>query len=375
MRRILLGIMTAFLLSIICTSCEETTKKVKVYRTEVINVSSSLNMRSEPSASAQVINTLKNGDEVVFIEESGSWSKVKHVRSQTYGWVKSEYIGQVPHYVTVEMTMPERYENAGQPISAKVYSLLEEARAFGDSKGNNPLLWALVSIALAWGLYAWIYFDRTIRVWQYVMMSVLIVIELLGFVFGDAIGNSGLDGFWLNLLYSIALISLLLAQWCATVMLMSFAFDPYASGFDSFVEKHVNSVLIAAAPLLLALVIFKSVADLTFILFSVCLLVGWIVAIVKIGQKRTPMYILWYSLCFFFFLIPFSIVALNVGIVILLISAGLAGLYLLGEMMSTPGGGGGGGRGSGGQRSIIDDYGHEVDVIDSNNNSIPHADC
>ena len=57
---------------------------------QVVNVHSSLNVRSEASTSSSVIGSLSNGSKVTIVGESGSWYKINY--GNTTGYVSKDYI-------------------------------------------------------------------------------------------------------------------------------------------------------------------------------------------------------------------------------------------------------------------------------------------
>ncbi len=54
-------------------------------------VNSTLNVRKEAKASAEVVNTYKNGDQVNILEVKDNWGKVLH-RNGEYGWINLKYV-------------------------------------------------------------------------------------------------------------------------------------------------------------------------------------------------------------------------------------------------------------------------------------------
>ncbi len=87
--------MMLVLCSLLFASCH--TISTTYYHVEVINVTSSLNMRAEPTTSSEVVKSLMPGDEVIPLDTLEAWVNVKHLSSNAKGWVKSDYIGLVPY--------------------------------------------------------------------------------------------------------------------------------------------------------------------------------------------------------------------------------------------------------------------------------------
>ncbi len=63
------------------------------YKNEIITIYSDLiNLREKPSVKAKVLEKIKVGDEIVFIQKEGEWSKVQVKKTGTIGYIFSKLL-------------------------------------------------------------------------------------------------------------------------------------------------------------------------------------------------------------------------------------------------------------------------------------------
>ncbi|MGU8586287.1 SH3 domain-containing protein [Clostridium perfringens] len=88
-------------------STPETTKK-----TGIVNVSSSLNVRSSASTSSKVIGSLSGNTKVTIVGEEGAFYKIEYKAS--HGYVAKEYIKDIKDEVVTEPEKPSNPENSNK---------------------------------------------------------------------------------------------------------------------------------------------------------------------------------------------------------------------------------------------------------------------
>lgn len=63
------------------------------YKNEVLLVSNStLNLRKGPGIQYEIVEKLKQNDQLIFMKQSGSWLKIKVKKSKNEGWIYAQYV-------------------------------------------------------------------------------------------------------------------------------------------------------------------------------------------------------------------------------------------------------------------------------------------
>ncbi|WP_124046588.1 SH3 domain-containing protein [Clostridium perfringens] len=112
-------------------STPETTKK-----TGIVNVSSSLNVRSEASTSSKVIGSLSGNSKVIIIGEEGAFYKIEYKGS--HGYVAKEYIKDIKDEIVTEPEKPSNPENSkktGVVTASKGLNVRKEANTSSQIVG------------------------------------------------------------------------------------------------------------------------------------------------------------------------------------------------------------------------------------------------
>ncbi|WP_338912983.1 SH3 domain-containing protein [Clostridium perfringens] len=112
-------------------STPETTKK-----TGIVNVSSSLNVRSEASTSSEVIGSLSGNSKVIIIGEEGAFYKIEYKGS--HGYVAKEYIKDIKDEIVTEPEKPSNPENSkktGVVTASKGLNVRKEANTSSQIVG------------------------------------------------------------------------------------------------------------------------------------------------------------------------------------------------------------------------------------------------
>ncbi len=112
-------------------STPETTKK-----TGIVNVSSSLNVRSEASTSSKVIGSLSGNSKVTIIGEEGAFYKIEYKGS--HGYVAKEYIKDIKDEIVTEPEKPSNPENSkktGVVTASKGLNVRKEANTSSQIVG------------------------------------------------------------------------------------------------------------------------------------------------------------------------------------------------------------------------------------------------
>ncbi len=112
-------------------STPETTKK-----TGIVNVSSSLNVRSEASTSSKVIGSLSGNSKVTIIGEEGEFYKIEYKGS--HGYVAKEYIKDIKDEIVTEPEKPSNPENSkktGVVTASKGLNVRKEANTSSQIVG------------------------------------------------------------------------------------------------------------------------------------------------------------------------------------------------------------------------------------------------
>ena len=112
-------------------STSETTKK-----TGIVNVSSSLNVRSEASTSSEVIGSLSGNSKVIIIGEEGAFYKIEYKGS--HGYVAKEYIKDIKDEIVTEPEKPSNPENSkktGVVTASKGLNVRKEANTSSQIVG------------------------------------------------------------------------------------------------------------------------------------------------------------------------------------------------------------------------------------------------
>ncbi|WP_332833517.1 SH3 domain-containing protein [Clostridium perfringens] len=112
-------------------STPETTKK-----TGMVNVSSSLNVRSEASTSSKVIGSLSGNSKVIIIGEEGAFYKIEYKGS--HGYVAKEYIKDIKDEIVTEPEKPSNPENSkktGVVTASKGLNVRKEANTSSQIVG------------------------------------------------------------------------------------------------------------------------------------------------------------------------------------------------------------------------------------------------
>lgn len=97
-------------------------------KTGIVNVSSSLNVRSSASTSSKVIGSLSGNTKVTIIEEEGAFYKIEYKGS--HGYVAKEYIKDIKDEVVTEPEKPSNPENSkktGVVTASKGLNVRKEA--------------------------------------------------------------------------------------------------------------------------------------------------------------------------------------------------------------------------------------------------------
>ena len=110
-------------------SSSETTSNKSGY---VVNVHSSLNVRSGASTSSSVIGSLSNGSKVTIVGESGSWYKINY--GNTTGYVSKEY-------VSLGSSVPNTGNNSGNSNSNATSSTYETVYNAMTQHLGSPYVW------------------------------------------------------------------------------------------------------------------------------------------------------------------------------------------------------------------------------------------
>ena len=98
----------------------------------VVNVHSSLNVRSGASTSSSVIGSLSNGSKVTIVGESGSWYKINY--GNTTGYVSKEY-------VSLGSSVPNTGNNSGNSNSNATSSTYETVYNAMTQHLGSPYVW------------------------------------------------------------------------------------------------------------------------------------------------------------------------------------------------------------------------------------------
>ena len=98
----------------------------------VVNVHSSLNVRSGASTSSSVIGSLSNGSKVTIVGESGSWYKISY--GNTTGYVSKEY-------VSLGSSVPNTGNNSGNSNSNATSSTYETVYNAMTQHLGSPYVW------------------------------------------------------------------------------------------------------------------------------------------------------------------------------------------------------------------------------------------
>ena len=112
-------------------STPETTKK-----TGIVNVSSSLNVRSEASTSSKVIGSLSGNSKVTIVGEEGAFYKIEYKGS--HGYVAKEYIKDIKGEIVTEPEKPSNPENSkktGVVTASKGLNVRKEANTSSQIVG------------------------------------------------------------------------------------------------------------------------------------------------------------------------------------------------------------------------------------------------
>ena len=112
-------------------STPETTKK-----TGIVNVSSSLNVRSEASTSSKVIGSLSGNSKVTIVGEEGAFYKIEYKGS--HGYVAKEYIKDIKDEIVTEPEKPSNPENSkktGVVTASKGLNVRKEANTSSQIVG------------------------------------------------------------------------------------------------------------------------------------------------------------------------------------------------------------------------------------------------
>ena len=112
-------------------STPETTKK-----TGIVNVSSSLNVRSEASTSSEVIGSLSGNSKVIIIGEEGAFYKIEY--NGSHGYVAKEYIKDIKDEIVTEPEKPSNPENSkktGVVTASKGLNVRKEANTSSQIVG------------------------------------------------------------------------------------------------------------------------------------------------------------------------------------------------------------------------------------------------
>ena len=99
---------------------------------QVVNVHSSLNVRSGASTSSSVIGSLSNGSKVTIVGESGSWYKINY--GNTTGYVSKEY-------VSLGSSVPNTGNNSGNSNSNATSSTYETVYNAMTQHLGSPYVW------------------------------------------------------------------------------------------------------------------------------------------------------------------------------------------------------------------------------------------
>ncbi|HAT4321074.1 TPA: SH3 domain-containing protein [Clostridium perfringens] len=97
-------------------------------KTGIVNVSSSLNVRSEASTSSKVIGSLSGNTKVIIVGEEGAFYKIEYKGS--HGYVAKEYIKDIKDEVVTEPEKPSNPENSkktGVVTASKGLNVRKEA--------------------------------------------------------------------------------------------------------------------------------------------------------------------------------------------------------------------------------------------------------
>ena len=97
MKKIISIILCFVMLNVFITSFKASAAEYNSVAGIVATESTSLNVRSSPSASAAVLTTLKKGSYVTLISKSGAWWKVEYGKN-AYGYCSSSYINTLSSY-------------------------------------------------------------------------------------------------------------------------------------------------------------------------------------------------------------------------------------------------------------------------------------
>ena len=98
----------------------------------VVNVHSSLNVRSGASTSSSIIGSLSNGSKVTIVGESGSWYKINY--GNTTGYVSKEY-------VSLGSSVPNTGNNSGNSNSNATSSTYETVYNAMTQHLGSPYVW------------------------------------------------------------------------------------------------------------------------------------------------------------------------------------------------------------------------------------------
>jgi hypothetical protein len=94
----------AFIISALLQSCSNSSKQKNYQKYDIyeVNVNSYLNVREEPSKTANSLGTLSNGDRIEIISIDDQWAQVKLNDVQS-GYVSSKYVSLVCHADSVSI--------------------------------------------------------------------------------------------------------------------------------------------------------------------------------------------------------------------------------------------------------------------------------
>jgi hypothetical protein len=158
-------------------SCSDNSEQKNYQRYDIyeVNVNSYLNVREEPSKTANSLGSLSNGDRIEIISINDKWAQVKLNDTQS-GYVSSKYVDLVCH-----------------ADSAAIYAALN-----GNTRQNNEektsSTWKIIIIIL--GIIVFLALCLTVKAVQYIVrwilalpcailaLLVLFIMDIGGFVIG-----------------------------------------------------------------------------------------------------------------------------------------------------------------------------------------------
>lgn len=107
-----------------------------INKTGIVNVSSSLNVRSEASTSSKVIGSLSGNSKVTIVGEEGAFYKIEYKGS--HGYVAKEYIKDIKGEIVTEPEKPSNPENSkktGVVTASKGLNVRKEANTSSQIVG------------------------------------------------------------------------------------------------------------------------------------------------------------------------------------------------------------------------------------------------